>query len=277
MEYLGGFIVILMFIILASLRQILSWFDRGSWAKGAYPDPNAQISNVSREQVKYAKNDAKYRTTIEFTDGYRYITHKTGREQGFLTYTIAVDAALDAEIKEDAIRKHDKDVRKKLGKEAVRTRDARPEVETAQRRQEYLLKRVQGQQAKLERTPEDAHLVKLAKKQKYGPETAYSFAFSGYDAGFARKCAVAMLDQTDPGGQLRGTMADGTSLKCTDDPQVLGDDFKVLIAEVASDGRKLRLTLRPGTETITVQAGTDISENDITLLVDRAVKIAAKL
>ena len=132
-------------------------------------------------------------------------------------------------------------------------------------------------QDRLVRTPEDAHLVKLAKKQKFGPETAYSFTFSAYDADFASKCAAAMLDQTDPGGQLRGTAADGTSRSCTDDLQALGDDFRTLIAEVASAGRKLRLTLRPGTDTLTVQAGTDISENDVTLLVDRAVKIAAGL
>lgn len=194
-----------------------------------------------------------------------------------MSYRIFVDAELYAKIIGAAIRKHDKDVRKKLGKDAIRTRDARPEVEAAQRRQENLLKRAQGQRATLERTPEDAHLVKLAKKQKYGPETAYNFTFSGYDADFSRKCAVAMLDQADPDGQLQGIGADGTFLNCTNDPRVLGDDFKVLTAEVASDGRKLRLTLRPGTDTITVQAGTDISESDITLLVDRAVKIAAGL
>ena len=142
MSDINWFPLILLFGLFAFLlgRQILSFFNISYWTSGSTPDPDAQICDVSRKQVKYAKNDAKYKTTVDFTDGFRYVTHATDREQGFLSYRISMSRELDSQIRDAAVIRHDKAVRRKLGKDAVRTREARPEVEEAERKYEELLK-----------------------------------------------------------------------------------------------------------------------------------------
>ena len=114
MDGLGILVIFGIILLIAILRQVLSYFDWGSWEGRVCPDPNAQIIDVSREQVKYAKNDVRYKTTVLFSDGYRFVTTKTKRKQGFMSYRIFVDAELDAKIRQKAIRRHDKAAQRKL-------------------------------------------------------------------------------------------------------------------------------------------------------------------
>lgn len=87
-------------------RSIWSVFDHSGWKSDSKPDPNAQIIDISSKRVKYSKNGAKYKTTISFSDGFYYITHKTNREQNLLAYKISIDNNLMAEILESAISDH---------------------------------------------------------------------------------------------------------------------------------------------------------------------------
>lgn len=130
---------------------------------------------------------------------------------------------------------------------------------------------------KLQRQDGDARLVKLTGKQKRGSVMEYSFAFSRYDADFCRKCAATLMEQAKDATKLYRLEGNGTQKECTNDPTVLAGNFKALVVNASVGGQQLKLILRPGTDTITAEAGTDISENDITILVDRAVKIAAGL
>ena len=98
------------------IREIASNFDRGYWKKGSSPDPKAEIAYVSRKRVIYVKNGAKFKTTVDFTDGYRFVTHKTDREDGVFRYKISVDKHLASQIEGEAFYKHDKAVRRKLKK-----------------------------------------------------------------------------------------------------------------------------------------------------------------
>ena len=130
---------------------------------------------------------------------------------------------------------------------------------------------------RLQRQDGDARLVKLTGKQKRGPVMEYSFAFSRYDADFCRKCAATLMEQAKDATKLYRLEGNGTQKECTNDPTVLAGNFKALVVNASVGGQQLKLILRPGTDTITAEAGTDISENDITILVDRAVKIATGL
>lgn len=66
----------------------------------------AKIVKIHTEKVKYSKNGMKYKTTVFFSDGFRFITHKTNREEGFFTYQISIDESLKQEIVEKAMRLH---------------------------------------------------------------------------------------------------------------------------------------------------------------------------
>lgn len=93
-------------------RSVYWSFDHLGWNNVARPDADAQINNFTSEQVKYEKNGAKFKTTVTFTDGFYYITHKTNSERHVLSYTISIDDALKAEIIKKAIEKHQKAVEK---------------------------------------------------------------------------------------------------------------------------------------------------------------------
>ena len=95
-------------------REFYSYADHGKWKKDSRPDPDAEIVNTTEEQVKYIKNGAKYKTTIFFSDGFYFITHKTNQKNGLGHYTISIDSDLRNTIKERAIAAHTKAVSKKL-------------------------------------------------------------------------------------------------------------------------------------------------------------------
>ena len=92
---------------------IWSLFDHMGWKPNSTPDINAKISNINSSKVIYSKNGMKYKTTVEFSDGFYFTTHKTNREDGFFTYQISIDESLRQQIIEKAIRKHNKCAKKK--------------------------------------------------------------------------------------------------------------------------------------------------------------------
>lgn len=75
------------------VKQILSLFNHSSWSKDAMPNKDAVILRREEETVKYAKNDAKIKSTVYFTDGFRFETHDTERKNKLGSYQIGVDKA----------------------------------------------------------------------------------------------------------------------------------------------------------------------------------------
>ena len=101
--------------VICLVKHIGTFFDRSVWEKGAIPDPDAKIVNIQSEKVQYLKDSMKFKTVVTFSDGFQFITHKTARENGFLTYTIAIDRKTQHEITNKAMRMHKKAVTKRTG------------------------------------------------------------------------------------------------------------------------------------------------------------------
>lgn len=93
-------------------RSIWSMFDHSVWRAPKNPDINAEIVNVNVEKVRYSKNDAKYKTTVIFSDGFNFITHRTNRDDHFMSYTITIDNQLKIAIINTAVAAHIKAVNK---------------------------------------------------------------------------------------------------------------------------------------------------------------------
>lgn len=94
-------------------RDIYSKFDH-SYLPPLPLKPDARIISIQSEKVVYVKNGAKYKTKVLFSDGFAFITHKTNREDGFLTYKISVDNALATEISKRALAAHEKAYQKQI-------------------------------------------------------------------------------------------------------------------------------------------------------------------
>ena len=106
-EFLFGLVLFVFIIVITVL-----WFrggDNTSWREGKKPDPNAEIVNITVDRVKDLSNTYRYKTTVEFSGGYKFETHKTEYENHLLTYSISVDREA---ICAQAIEAHDKAVRK---------------------------------------------------------------------------------------------------------------------------------------------------------------------
>ena len=116
--YIGAYILAGIFgaiMIYCTVRQILSKFDHSKWAKDANPSIDAQIVDIKSKLVRYFRNDAKYRTTVKFSDGFIFVTHKTERAEGFVRYSVSVDRSfLEHVILVAAKEAHEKAVSKKL-------------------------------------------------------------------------------------------------------------------------------------------------------------------
>lgn len=96
-----------------AVKNILTKFDSSRWEDEAQPDIKAEIISVESEKVQYVKNGAKFKTTVIFEDGFKFVTHKTDREQRFGSYTISVNRA---EICRRAVQAHEKAVLKRQKK-----------------------------------------------------------------------------------------------------------------------------------------------------------------
>lgn len=67
---------------------------------------DAKIVSITRNETG-PKNEKVIRTTIEFDDGFKYVSHKCIREKtSLLTYSIKITPELNQEIINDAIRNH---------------------------------------------------------------------------------------------------------------------------------------------------------------------------
>ena len=91
--------------------NIWSLFDHSSWSEDAQPSTNAQIVDIQIKKVKYAKNAAKFKTTVIFSDGFRFITHRTKRKQHYMSYEISIDKN---EILMRAISAHEQALEKRM-------------------------------------------------------------------------------------------------------------------------------------------------------------------
>lgn len=89
-------------------KDFWSLFDHSFLPKGAKLVPDAIIVNFCPQKVQYTKNGAKYRTTVSFSDGFEFITCKTDRADGFLSYEIFISQELAESIMKKAIKAHDR-------------------------------------------------------------------------------------------------------------------------------------------------------------------------
>ena len=108
--------VTLIFVAYCFGRAFWSLFDHIEWGENSYPSYDAKIVDIRTEKVQYLKNGMKYKTTIYFSDGFMFTTHKTNRENGFFTYNISIDKKMLNEIINEAIRLHEKEVSKKINR-----------------------------------------------------------------------------------------------------------------------------------------------------------------
>lgn len=68
---------------------------------------DAKIMNVKQYTVG-GKNSKKIRTEVLFDDGFGYVSHKTDREDSFLSYRIQVTEETKERILNDAMEAHRK-------------------------------------------------------------------------------------------------------------------------------------------------------------------------
>ena len=84
-------------------REIYTFFNHKRWSENAVPCEVAEIIDWNTEKVRYIKNDAKFKTTVMFSDGFIYVTFKTQRKDSLFQYRISVDSE---EIAQDAMEAH---------------------------------------------------------------------------------------------------------------------------------------------------------------------------
>ena len=111
-----GFAFLILVIILARplynmCNAFYNIFDHTEWEDYSKLNLNAKIVNIKTEKVQYTKNGMKYKTTVSFSDGFNFITHKTNRDDSFFSYQISIDESLQAEIISKAVLSHEKAVR----------------------------------------------------------------------------------------------------------------------------------------------------------------------
>ena len=91
-----------------------SWYNAVSHRyieNKSYLSATARIINVERYTVG-SKWDRRYRTIIEFSDGYTYVSHKTDIDELFVYRKVYISYDLANEIKVDAWESHEKAVRR---------------------------------------------------------------------------------------------------------------------------------------------------------------------
>ncbi len=84
-------------------RVVFTWFDH-SYNTGALEE-DATITNISSEKYQASKNGAKFKTTVQFSDGFTFVTFKTNREDHVMSYKISTD---QNEIARLAMAAHEK-------------------------------------------------------------------------------------------------------------------------------------------------------------------------
>ena len=89
--------------------HIYSFADHSHWCNNAIPCEEAEIANIQAETVQYVRNQAKFKTTVSFVDGFTYVTFSTRRSSGVFQYTISVDKRAIAQA---AIKAHTRAINK---------------------------------------------------------------------------------------------------------------------------------------------------------------------
>ncbi len=120
-----------------SFRSVYAWTDHYGWEDNSSPDKNAKIQNITSERVQYTRNGAKLKTKITFSDGFYFITYKTDRDDGVISYKIYLSDELREKIINLAIEKHNLSVEKFINDKqytgrAVRTVDAKVKKDMTQ-------------------------------------------------------------------------------------------------------------------------------------------------
>lgn len=109
-----GFIILVGILAIPVYNMCNSFynlFDHTEWEDSSKLNLDAKIVDIKTEKVQYSKNGMKYKTTVFFSDGFNFITHKTNREDSFFSYQISMDESLLTEIISKAVRSHEKAVR----------------------------------------------------------------------------------------------------------------------------------------------------------------------
>lgn len=104
-------IAIFAYIIFMFCRAIWSQFDHSAVPESRELQPDAKIVRVYSEKVQYTKNGMKYKTTVIFSDGFKFVTHETDRVDGFLSYQISIGPELYKRIIDSANEAHERSLR----------------------------------------------------------------------------------------------------------------------------------------------------------------------
>lgn len=106
----------IIFVCIAIPFGLAFWslFDHSKWLKYSNPNHDSTIIDRKIQTVHYLKNGKKYKTTIRFSDGFVFTTHKTNRSESFLTYRISIDGNLARDIQKKAIETHERAVNRRL-------------------------------------------------------------------------------------------------------------------------------------------------------------------
>ena len=107
-------IALAMIIYFAFRKQVWSLSDHSEAYHNVELKQDAKIIDIKTEKVQYMKNDTKYKTTVSFSDGFSFITHKTNREDHFFTYNISVGSELYEQIIGNAIAAHNRALEQQL-------------------------------------------------------------------------------------------------------------------------------------------------------------------
>lgn len=105
MQAAGVIFFLLLAIAVGYMIWSSSYNSSNHTSRDIYVDPSATISNVDRKIVGL-KGERLYRTTVLFSDGFQFISHKTDRDDKFLSYSISISPELSFEIIRDAISEH---------------------------------------------------------------------------------------------------------------------------------------------------------------------------
>lgn len=104
-------------LIYNTIGDIYTWFDHCGWKENSNPNKKAKIQNITSEKIQYVKNKAKLKTKVIFSDGFYFVTYKTDRENGFLTYRIFISDEHKKDIIDMAVEKHNLAVDKFIEKQ----------------------------------------------------------------------------------------------------------------------------------------------------------------
>lgn len=112
---MGGFIAML--VIFGGLAWVIytDWYASRShyyYDNIATLREDVKISYVNRESVG-TRGRRRWRTTVLFTDGFKYVSHKTDIQNHFASYTISISVNTNDEILQDALMAHHKIISQK--------------------------------------------------------------------------------------------------------------------------------------------------------------------